>query len=55
MIVLSAQSGGLALCADAEGRTHNVETALLEAAPVGGRVLVHADVAIAPLPAEAGQ
>ncbi|MEA2215275.1 MAG: HupF/HypC family [Solirubrobacteraceae bacterium] len=55
MIVLGAARGGLALCADQEGRTHTVETTLLEAAPVGGRVLVHADVAIAALPREFGR
>jgi hydrogenase maturation factor len=53
MRILGAGPGsGLALCADEQGRTHVVETALLDAAPAGSLVLVHADVAIAALPGE---
>jgi hydrogenase maturation factor len=42
---------GLALCADDEGARATVETALLEPLAAGDRVLVHAGVAIASLPA----
>jgi hydrogenase maturation factor len=56
MKVLRAEPGsGLALCSDDQGRAHTVETALLEAVPIGSLVLVHADVAIATLTAEAGR
>jgi hydrogenase expression/formation protein HypC len=56
MKVLRAEPGsGLALCSDDGGRAHTVETALLEAVPVGSLVLVHADVAIASLTAEAAR
>jgi hydrogenase maturation factor len=44
---------GLALCADADGARHTVETALLEPLATGHTVLVHACVAIASLPTEA--
>jgi hydrogenase expression/formation protein HypC len=44
---------GLALCADAAGGRHTVEIALVERLAVGGQVLVHAGVAIAPVPGEA--
>ena len=44
---------GLALCSDAGGARHTVETALLDRLAPGGAVLVHAGVAIARLPAEA--
>lgn len=44
---------GLALCSDADGARHTVETALLDRPVPGGTVLVHAGVAIAALPAEA--
>ena len=40
---------GLALCADAEGAHHTVETALVEPVTVGDLLLVHAGTAIAPL------
>jgi hydrogenase maturation factor len=43
---------GLALCADAGGALHSVETALLEPLAAGRTVLVHAGVAIAALAAE---
>jgi len=42
----------LALCADAEGARHTVETALVEPVADGDVVLVHAGVAIAALPQE---
>ena len=44
---------GLALCADAEGARHTVETALVEPLAAGRVVLVHAGVAIAALPTTA--
>jgi len=47
------ESSGLALCADADGDHHTVETALLEGVACGGVVLVHAGVAIAALGGEA--
>jgi hydrogenase maturation factor len=43
---------GLALCADAEGARHTVETALVEPLGAGRVVLVHAGVAIALLTGE---
>ena len=42
----------LALCADADGARHTVETALVEPATVGEQLLVHAGVAIASLGCE---
>jgi hydrogenase maturation factor len=42
----------LALCADAEGARHTVETALVEPVADGDVVLVHAGVAIAALAGE---
>jgi hydrogenase maturation factor len=42
----------LALCADAEGARHTVETALVQPLAAGRIVLVHAGVAIASLPGE---
>jgi len=48
MTVLRVGEGsGLALCADADGAHHTVETALLEGVACGEVVLVHAGVAIA--------
>lgn len=41
---------GLALCADAGGARHTVESALVEPLAAGRMVLVHAGVAIASLP-----
>lgn len=38
---------GLALCADADGARHTVETALVQPVVAGSSVLVHAGVAIA--------
>ena len=43
---------GLALCSDAQGARHTVETALLTPLESGSRVLVHAGVAIASLGGE---
>ncbi len=43
---------GLALCAEAAGVQHTVETALVEPVAAGGQVLVHAGVAIASLRGE---
>ncbi|HWE08887.1 MAG TPA: HypC/HybG/HupF family hydrogenase formation chaperone [Solirubrobacteraceae bacterium] len=40
---------GLALCADGDGITSTVETALVEAVAPGDRLLVHAGTAIADL------
>jgi hydrogenase maturation factor len=40
---------GLALCADAAGGRHTVESALVEPIATGEQVLVHAGVAIASL------
>ncbi len=40
---------GIAFCADAEGRRHEVAIDLIESAVVGSRVLVHAGVAIGEL------
>ncbi len=42
---------GLALCADGDGARHTVETALVELGAPGAQLLVHANVAIASLPA----
>jgi hydrogenase maturation factor len=43
---------GLALCADAQGARHTVETALVEPVLAGHALLVHAGVAIASLAGE---
>lgn len=43
---------GLALCEDAEGARHTVETALVEPVAPGQGLLVHAGTAIARLNAE---
>ena len=43
---------GLALCADADGRTQTVDVALVDAA-AGDRVLVHAGTALTLIEAEA--
>jgi hydrogenase maturation factor len=51
-VVLLDEHRSLALCADAHGERHTVETALLEQAAVGERLLVHAGVAIASLARE---
>ena len=51
-IVLLDEHRALALCADADGERHTVETALLEKAAVGEQLLVHAGVAIASLARE---
>jgi len=45
---------GLALCTDGAGVPHKIETALVAPLAAGERVLVHAGVAIAMLPAEVG-
>jgi|HubBroStandDraft_6_1064221.scaffolds.fasta_scaffold53837_4 hypothetical protein len=49
-VVRLDEQRGLALCADAEGARHTVETALVEPLAPGCVVLVHAGVAIAALP-----
>ncbi len=54
-VVRTDERRGLALCADAGGQWHTVETALVESPSAGGVVLVHAGVAIASLAAEAGR
>jgi hydrogenase maturation factor len=51
-VVRTDEQRGLALCADAEGARHTVETALVEPLAAGRMVLVHAGVAIASLPVE---
>jgi hydrogenase maturation factor len=52
-VLRSDEHTGLALCADAEGAHHTVETALVEPLGAGRVVLVHAGVALAALaPAE---
>jgi hydrogenase maturation factor len=43
---------GLALCADAAGVRHTVETALVAPVAAGERLLVHAGVAIASIPVQ---
>ena len=48
-VVRLDEQRGLALCADAEGAHHTVETALIEPLAAGHAVLVHAGVAIASL------
>jgi hydrogenase maturation factor len=40
---------GLALCSDADGARHTVETALVDPVSAGDRLLVHAGTAIAGL------
>ncbi len=47
-------SRGLALCEDADGAHHTVETALVEPLAAGRVVLVHAGVAIAALDVDEG-
>ena len=55
MTVLRLDAGaGLAECTDAEGGRSAVETALVDPVCEGDRILVHAGVAIASLPAEVG-
>ncbi|MCW3028682.1 MAG: hypothetical protein JWN81_1893 [Solirubrobacterales bacterium] len=51
-VVRTDEDRGLALCADAEGARHAVETALVEPLAAGRVVLVHAGVAIASLAGE---
>jgi hydrogenase maturation factor len=51
-VVRIDEQRGLALCADAAGARHTVETALVEQAAIGERLLVHAGVAIASLRCE---
>ena len=51
-VVRLDESRGLALCEDADGSHHTVETALVEPLDAGRVVLVHAGVAIAALAAE---
>ena len=46
-VVRPDERRGLALCADAAGVRHTVETALVDPVAAGERVLVHAGVAIA--------
>jgi hydrogenase maturation factor len=53
MIVRIDQERGLALCADADGVRHTVETALVEPVTAGAILLVHAGVAIAALAGKA--
>ena len=45
--VLVVEGDGLALCADAEGNSQTVETALVGEVAVGERLLVHAGTALA--------
>jgi hydrogenase maturation factor len=52
-VVRLDEQRGLALCVDAEGARHTVETALVEPLAAGRVVLAHAGVAIATLPGEA--
>lgn len=53
MSVLSLEAQqGLALCLDAGGARHTVEIALVEQVGPGQRLLVHAGVALATLPAD---
>jgi hydrogenase maturation factor len=52
MTVVAIDSArGLALCADAVGARHSVETALVDPVTAGDRLLVHAGTAIAALAA----
>jgi hydrogenase assembly chaperone HypC/HupF len=48
-VVRIDEERGLALCADADGVRHTVETALVEPVAAGAVLLVHAGVAIAAL------
>ena len=48
-VVRMDEQRGLALCADAQGARHTVETALVDPLAAGRMVLVHAGVAIASL------
>jgi hydrogenase assembly chaperone HypC/HupF len=52
-VVRIDEERGLALCADAAGASHTVETALVGPVAAGRVVLVHAGVAIASLADEA--
>jgi hydrogenase maturation factor len=45
--VLVVEDDGLALCADAEGNSQTVETALVGEVAVGEQLLVHAGTALA--------
>jgi hydrogenase maturation factor len=47
MSVLVVEEDGLALCADAEGNSQTVETALVGDVAAGERLLVHAGTALA--------
>jgi hydrogenase maturation factor len=51
-VVRIDEQRGLALCADAGGTRHTVESALVEPLAAGRVVLVHAGVAIASLPCD---
>ena len=51
-VVASDDARALALCTDAAGDRHTVETALVERARPGDRLLVHAGTAIAALPTD---
>jgi len=51
-VVRTDEHKRLALCADADGSRHTVETALIEPVAAGDVVLVHAGVAIAALTGE---
>jgi len=48
-VLRTDEQRGLALCADADGARHTVETALVASLAAGCVVLVHAGVAIAAL------
>ena len=49
MHVMSVGADGLAVCAEPDGATSEVDTTLVEPVAPGARVLVHAGVAIARL------
>jgi hydrogenase assembly chaperone HypC/HupF len=49
MRVVRVDAGGLALCEDDGGAKRTVEVALVEPVAAGGRVLVHAGVALVKL------
>jgi hydrogenase assembly chaperone HypC/HupF len=51
-VVSIGGADGLAACADADGVTSEVDTALVDPVDPGDRVLVHAGVAIARLDGE---
>jgi hydrogenase maturation factor len=53
-VVRTDERRGLALCVDAEGTRHTVETDLVEPLAAGRVVLIHAGVAIAALSSEGG-